>query len=422
MKMAELRHKTNLLTLMQHDKNVNPDSTALKTTFNEGNDSGKGFRGEEDGDWVKPEPIGDETVSTLGGTIAELQGKLRQIGLFPHGDFDGVYGYRTMSSVRLFQEYVRQIEKGAALDVDGIYGPATKKELDRWLRDSKQAAWGQPSNEHKQAIKGLRDLQQIFSKSKLKGIQLLNENAARSDSRAVADWSFDEDEIHLIGLRRNENVTHQDWKKREVRDVDDIFVLLVGGMRWVFRGSTNPSPHMTGSRLKDQPFILRGQHEYRNGWHQWNNNKGLNPATYRAYRPASGKGVLIVRTVNKVLLPEDKWTTNNIEPNGSINIHWSGSGGFNFSAGCQVIAGNHYVDFKNQYHDLSDRAAPNHVKLDSKHTRGAYNVMIDLITVFQNKVGKSGDRLLYTLLYDDDVVLTEGGADIDFESTVKKLT
>ena len=54
-------------------------------------------------------------------TIADVQHGLKSIGFFPEGKVDGICGYRTLSAMRLFQEYVRSVEKLPSLP-DGRFG------------------------------------------------------------------------------------------------------------------------------------------------------------------------------------------------------------------------------------------------------------------------------------------------------------
>ena len=44
-------------------------------------------------------------------TVADMQQALKSIGFFPGGKVDGICGYRTRAAMRLFQEYVRSVEK-----------------------------------------------------------------------------------------------------------------------------------------------------------------------------------------------------------------------------------------------------------------------------------------------------------------------
>ncbi|MCP4203913.1 MAG: peptidoglycan-binding protein [bacterium] len=371
----------------------------------------RGFRGERDGKWYG--------FSEQAGTpVRRLQEKLRAMGFYPFGAVDGIFGYRTQSSVRLFQEFVT-VAGGIDLGgVDGMSGPKTQAIIDSWAKAGKKAPWGKPSPEYTQAMAGLRQLKQHFSASRLQGISLLNKDAAGSASRAVADWTFDNSDLHLVGIRRNENkVFIADDGGRPRRMNEDLFILLANGKRLVFRGSTNPNPRVAGR--PDQPFILRGQHEFYFAWHKLASLS--NPSStrvYRAFKPC-GSGPLIVRAKDN-LLSEKSFES--VSANNSINIHWSGAGTVNWSAGCQVVAGQKYIDYRNEVVDLTGRAARSYGDLSGSKTRGAYNVLLDALTVFAKDARTSGDRLLYTLLYEKDVQRTKAGELVDFDETIKRLS
>src|SRR4051812_263577 len=69
----------------------------------------RGDRAEAGSDFLtfaafKPEPSQPMTV-------ADLQQALVTLGFFPGGKVDGICGYRTRAAMRLFQEYVRSVEK-----------------------------------------------------------------------------------------------------------------------------------------------------------------------------------------------------------------------------------------------------------------------------------------------------------------------
>ena len=72
----------------------------------------------------KPAPPG-------GLGVRDVQALLREAGFFPGGRDDGIFGYRTLSAVRLFQEYVRSVEGQPAMVPDGDVGPKTQAELQR---------------------------------------------------------------------------------------------------------------------------------------------------------------------------------------------------------------------------------------------------------------------------------------------------
>ena len=81
------------------------------------------FRGEADGEWIAPSV-------TPGGKVRDLQSRLKQLGFLPHAEPDGIFGYRTQSAARLFQEYVRSIEGHAEIGApDGAVGDKTRAPL-----------------------------------------------------------------------------------------------------------------------------------------------------------------------------------------------------------------------------------------------------------------------------------------------------
>jgi hypothetical protein len=400
-----------LLRLGHHDSGSIGDAATYLARFHDWRLPGRGFRAEKDGEWFALKSAGSAQVH-------DLQEKLRRIGFYPRGEIDGIYGYRTRAAVRLFQEYVRAVEGRADIGaVDGKAGDNTQAHIDRWVAAEQRPAWGGPSDEYRQALDALRGFKKHFMTDQPKGIELLNQGAAGSSSRAVADWTYDEADLHLVGIRRGENKLATVAAGKRVRSNDDIFVLLVNGMRLVFRGSTDPSPNM--AKRPDQAFLLRGQHEYRFGWHKVGGTEA-NPGgtrVYRAFKPR-GSGPLVVRTRDDVLTES---SFHSAAPNASINIHWSGAGTTNWSAGCQVIAGLKYVDFRGELVDLDGRAARSYGDLSGTRTRGAYNVLTDVLDVFAEDDSRTGDTLLYTLLYEADVRAV-AKAPIDFDAAVELLS
>ena len=73
-------------------------------------------------------------------SIAVIQQALKDIGFFPGGKIDGICGYRTRSAMRLFQEYVRSVEKLPCLP-DGRFGPASQQHLKRWIDGRLAMSW-----------------------------------------------------------------------------------------------------------------------------------------------------------------------------------------------------------------------------------------------------------------------------------------
>ena len=73
-------------------------------------------------------------------TVADLQRALVALGFFPGGKVDGICGYRTRSAMRLFQEYVRSIEKRPCVP-DGRFGPSTREHVQRWVSAGQRPVW-----------------------------------------------------------------------------------------------------------------------------------------------------------------------------------------------------------------------------------------------------------------------------------------
>ncbi|MBI5917582.1 MAG: hypothetical protein HY842_19610, partial [Bacteroidetes bacterium] len=99
------------------------------------------------------------------------------------------------------------------------------------------------------------------------------------------------------------------------------------------------------------------------------------------------------------------------KPNGSINIHWSGKGETNYSAGCQVIAGQSYFNHEDKLIDCSAFASPGYSDLAKGKTRGAYNMLTDLILCY---APEGVQTITYTLSRDESFGLS---TDID-ENTI----
>ena len=200
----------------------------------------------------------------------------------------------------------------------------------------------------------------------------------------MAQWDFAPGEIQLVGIRRSERSGK----------FDDIFVLLLKGLVFKFQGSTEPG---TSSDARGRPFLVQGQHHYHFGWHQHK---------YPALRP-EGRGVLVVRSRNDDLF-DDADLANGLEANASINIHWGGKGLRSdvktWSEGCQVINGSVYIGPTNAVVSCVEFAALNNgeVVAGSTKTRGAYNVLLDLVTALG---GDLAPTVQYTLLVEEDLDL-----------------
>ena len=223
-------------------------------------------------------------------------------------------------------------------------------------------------------------------------LQLSEKYARPTDTKKIKDWDTSPDTIHLIGIRRNQDTSS---KKREN---DDLFVLLIKGMVFKFWGSTDPSQGMAGKR-QDEPFLIEGQHNYKFGWHKVSEAQQV----YRALKPAN-HGVLVFRDRdnNNSLTESDIAKGLDQQSNNSINIHWSGKGETNYSAGCQVIAGQSYSNHEGKVIDCSAFASPGYSDLKYGKTRGAYNVFTDLILCY---APAGVQTIAYTLARDESFLL-----------------
>jgi hypothetical protein len=328
-------------------------------------------------------------------TVAAIQKALRERGFFPGGKEDGLCGYRTLSAIRLFQEYVRAVEKLPCVP-DGIFGPKSQQHLQRWIDGGLTTEWaptierwgaGTLANTEYSAWLALLDqVKAHYTANPNRVLQMVNAFAKASDTRKVAAWDASPSVIHLIGIRRNEASLK----------FDDIFVLLIKGLVFKFQGSTEPG---ASSNAAGAPFLVQGQHDYHFGWHQ---------LKYLALRP-QGKGVLVVRSKTDFRLDESD-LANGLEANGSINIHWGGKGKTadvkSWSEGCQVINGTAYLTPFGGLMDCSAFAAVNNTEVAStpSRTRAAYNVLVDLVTALGSDL--PGSTVRYTLLAESDLALS----------------
>jgi hypothetical protein len=348
------------------------------------------FRGEEDGEWR-----GFSEVP--GSEIKELQRFLKAAGFFPHGKIDGICGYRTTASLRLFQEYVRTIEGDVSIGAaDGVLGDKTRVHVQRWRTDGTQANWVAispvaPTDEYRRWMQLLAAVKAHYLRSPTTLLKLVTDSRSPSDTLKVADWTFDPKRIHLLGIRRNEGTSGE-------RTNDDVFVLLVNGIVFKFYGTTDPG------KTENQggaPFLVPGQHRYRFGWHKMSEMSRV----YRALKPLRA-GVLVVRDGNRDQALTESDITGELEPNPSINVHWGGRGVTNWSEGCQVICGKGYINHEGASIDCSSFAALRYAELGKRvngvyMTKGAYSVLVDVITAFSGDVHAAD----YMLLYEQDLDL-----------------
>lgn len=360
------------------------------------------------GDSVYPEVIAAGELFS----VAEVQAGLSRIGFFPGARVDGICGYRTHAAIRLFQEYVRSVE-GRPCPPDGKFGPATGRELRRWLDGGLSADWLPRLERWREGTLGeepgeFGDWLSLLEKVKAHRLEtpgaLLEKVDAfegDTDTRRVVDWAFADRDIHLIGVRRRE--------RRETHTFDDVMILLLKGLVFEFQGSTDPG--FSARRDSDgAPFLVPGQHRYRFGLHR---------GSYHALRPRR-HGVLVLRSKGDYALTESD-LAGALEANATINIHWGGRGVARnvnrWSEGCQVIAGSGYRNHAGEVILCSDVAVNNgDVKRSGgRRTRGAYNVLSDLVVALSNDMPSPGG-VSYTLLEESDLALEPAMAERMVES------
>lgn len=357
------------------------------------------------------------SVQTIpGNEVKELQQFLMDAGFLLPDTPDGIYGYRTRAGARLFQEYVRSVEGIAAIGTpDGVVGNNTRKHIQRWKDGNLKSEWGKASVENQSIeftrwMNILRSMHEGLKQNSNLVLDMVNAYPKKSDTLPISEWSFDDKDIHFIGIRRNYDT--KEWK----RGNDDVFILLINGMVFKFWGSCDPNPK--GSRT-DEPYLVEGQHLYQLGWHKMSEREkaymALKPKTVGTlvYRDRTGANALTEANVRKGLTG----------PNNSINIHWSGIGSYNFSAGCQVIAGASYINHKDEVVDCSGFASKSYAGLKKvagvpRKTKGAYNLLADLVAVYRRK---ENNTVRYTLGRDVNLNMT---ADFDMsyaETLLKRM-
>ena len=360
------------------------------------------FRDDSRNAWRKLE-------ATPGERVRALTRRLQQYGFMPHASHDGIFGYVTQAAVRLFQEYVRTVgdplrhaARQPASWPDGVVGSDTQYYLDAWETAGHRSRWVDPEATQDYAgwIDWLHRAAGHYRDSPTVAMRHLIAAGRRGDSLVPADWQFSPDEPHLIGIRRLQD---RPRAASDNRPVDDHFVLLISGRSFYFRGSTDPNPSD-----RREAYLVEGQHRYRFNWH--NVGASRRDRIYKAGRPA-GAGVMVLRDRHG----DNALTARNLRdgfdpaPNPTINIHWSGVGRSNWSAGCQVIAGGSYLDDRGTFADCREYTARNDRERGQKGpqsgarlTMGAYTFLSDLLLCYTAPAPEGEKPVFrYTLLGDD---------------------
>src|SRR5467141_4075245 len=162
------------------------------------------LRGEKDTEWV---PFRNESAPT----VRDMQTTLRAAGFLPNGAANGILDYRTLSAVRLFQEYVRSVEDLPDIGApDGVVGPNTAGHLARWKNAGKRVDWADRSPAN--AMPAFRYWMLVLAMYQAYNantpvtliVQKAEAYSGPSDTLKIAQWNLDRHAIHLIGIRRQE--------------------------------------------------------------------------------------------------------------------------------------------------------------------------------------------------------------------------
>jgi hypothetical protein len=350
----------------------------------------------DEGGWVGFAPATGNDMK-----VADLQRFLNGAGFFPYGKIDGICGYRTTSAIRLFQEYVRTVDRNPEIGYpDGKFGDKSLDHVKRWQANNKKADWSafsatSPSPEFARWMVLLKKVQEHYRANPSETLNKV-EAAPHCATMTLDKWDFEPGKIHLVGIRHRKEAQPGD----ATQVLDDVFVLLIRGVAFKFYGSTEP-----GTKTDDAdkyPFLVPGQHRYRFGWHKLT-DKDWKEKVYHALKPVD-PGVLVWRSQH--LIPTDADLSGELDgPNNSINIHWGGEGrsdSAGWSAGCQVIAGKSYINHNNEPVDCSKFAATTYGQPGK--TKGAYSVLEDLVAAFSGAVSNDNE-VRYMLLVEQDLTL-----------------
>lgn len=356
-----------------------------------------------------------------GSEVKDLQELLFRAGFMTRKFNEGVFDYVTQAAVRLFQEYIRTIDPGDKnFARDGEVGKLTMGHLDDWTEKGKVSQWGPsssltPSEEYTKWIELLGKAQSHYELNPGPIMKLVSDRSSNGSTLKVKDWKFDSKNIHLIGIRRKQD------ESTKYRKNDDLFVLLVNGRVFKFWGSTDPSQNMI-SRT-NEAFLVEGQHKYQFGWHGLSKKKIKKTidgkktevekhVTYRALRPFDTAGVLAMRDgENDNRLNEDDIRNENLELVPDINIHWSGLGKnkATWSAGCQVIMGQSYL---NPNHDKPVNCSSfSSASYDQGKAKGAYSVLADLVVCYSKP---TVNHLFYTLGREESLMIPDSNFEKDY--------
>lgn len=202
-------------------------------------------------------------------------------------------------------------------------GRKTRGALDTALEENQRCRWTlDPGPWPRREAPRLAVLEAARQRYQAEYRPILSELFERDGDTLPPDqWQTGRAPVHIFGIRRSAWAASLDHVGRRMNN--DVFVVIGNGRVMRFFGSTDPNPRMP-DHPGGIPFLCKGQHDYRFGFHRLSNN---GEKCYRALRPA-GRGVRVVRdTDGDKRLPAGDLL--DPLPNPTINLHWSERGSTN---------------------------------------------------------------------------------------------
>jgi len=178
------------------------------------------FRGDANDLWHAPQAL-------AGTPIAELQLGLKELGYLPTADVDGIFGYRTLSAVWLFQEYMRTVggkpELGAP---DGLVGKNTRVALESALAANLRCRWTVAGQRQDQPwLVLLESAKRKYEHDYRRILPTLFQRP--SDILTPLEWQTGQVPVHIIGIRRTAWAASLDRSGKRLNN--DVFIVIANG-------------------------------------------------------------------------------------------------------------------------------------------------------------------------------------------------
>ena len=189
---------------------------------------GRGDQAADGSDKLSFAPHAQDPQQTM--TVAEVQEALKAIGFFPGGKVDGICGYRTRAAMRLFQDACARSRNCRGCRTAAL-ARRRRQHLQRWTTKGLASEWAPTierwragtlgQTEYTDWLSLLGKVKEKYLASPTEMLRLVNAFPRQTDTRKVADWDFEPNAIHLVGIRRSE----------KTNKFDDLFVAADQGTR-----------------------------------------------------------------------------------------------------------------------------------------------------------------------------------------------